>query len=47
MDTWKEFAKMLVLVTLSYALVTLLGILLIEGLLGGCDVGSCVFLTIR
>lgn len=47
MNTWKDFAKMLVLVTLSYALVTLLGLLFIEGLLGECDVGSCVFLTIR
>jgi hypothetical protein len=44
---WKDFAKMVVLVTIAYALVTLLGILFIEGLLGGCDVGSCVFLTIR
>jgi len=47
MNTWKEFAKMLVLVTLAYALVTLLGILFLEGLLGGCDVGRCVFLPIR
>jgi len=47
MNTWKEFAKMLVLVTASYALVTLLGLLFIEGLLGGCDVGKCLFLTVR
>jgi len=47
MNTWKEFAKMLVLVTASYALVTLLGILFLEGLLGGCDVGKCLFLTVR
>jgi hypothetical protein len=47
MNTWRDFAKMLVLVTLSYALVTLLGLLFIEGLLGGCDVGKCVFFTIR
>jgi hypothetical protein len=44
---WRDFAKMLVLVTLSYALVTLLGLLFIEGLLGGCDVGKCLFLPIR
>jgi hypothetical protein len=43
MNTWKEFAKMLVLVTISYALVTLLGLLFIEGLLGGCDTGKCLF----
>jgi hypothetical protein len=47
MDTWKEFAKMVVWVTIAYALVTLLGILFLEGLLGGCDVGKCVFLPIR
>jgi hypothetical protein len=47
MNTWKEFAKMLVLVTLAYALVTLLGILFLEGLLGGCDVGECAILIIR
>jgi len=47
MNTWKEFAKMVVWVTIAYALVTLLGILFLEGLLGGCDVGRCVFLPIR
>ena len=40
---WKPIA----LVVASYALVTLLGVLFIEGILGGCDVGKCIFLPIR
>jgi hypothetical protein len=40
---WKPIA----LVLGSYLLVTLLGVLFIEGILGGCDVGKCIFLPIR
>jgi hypothetical protein len=40
---WKTFA----IVAIGYLLVALLGILFIEGILGGCDVGKCIFLPIR
>jgi hypothetical protein len=40
---WKTFIG----VAVSYLLITLLGLLFLEGVLGGCDVGSCVFLTVR
>jgi len=40
---WKPIA----LVLGSYLLVALLGVLFVEGLLGGCDIGKCLFLTVR
>jgi hypothetical protein len=40
---WKTFIGVVV----SYLLIALLGVLFIEGILGGCDVGKCFVLPIR
>jgi len=40
---WRTFA----IVALGYFTVAFLGVLFIEGLLGGCDIGKCLFLTVR
>jgi hypothetical protein len=39
--------KLVATVAFGYAIVVFLGILFLEGLLGGCDVGKCLFLTVR
>jgi hypothetical protein len=43
MNTVKAFA----VVTLGYLLIAFIGVLFIEGVLGGCDVGECILLPIR
>ena len=40
---WKTFC----IVAAGYFLIALLGLLFLEGVLGGCDVGKCIFLPIR
>lgn len=39
--------KLVATVAFGYAVVVFLGILFLEGFLGGCDVGKCIFLPIR